>query len=83
MIKAIHNNVVLQLKTNQMQGSIYMPKSSDDSFIVLNIGSEVSTIKIGSVVILREKPQKYNDGLNDYYITPVDNIIAIVEDTNE
>lgn len=83
MIKAIHNNVVLQKKTNQMQGGIYMPKSGDDSFIVLNVGPEVSTIKIGSVVILKEKPQTFNDGLKEFYITNIDNIIAIVEEENE
>ena len=33
MIKAIHNNVVLQKKVKQGQKGIYMPSMGDDSFI--------------------------------------------------
>ena len=40
MIKAIHNNVVLQKKVKQGQKGIYMPSMGDDSFIVLNVGPE-------------------------------------------
>lgn len=83
MIKAIHNNVVLQKKTNQMHGGIYMPKNGDDSFIVLNVGPDVSTVKVGTVVILKDKPQSYNDGLNELFITNIENVVAIVEEENE
>lgn len=55
MVKAIHNNVVLQKKVKQGQKGIYMPNIGDDSFIVLNVGPEVSTIKVGNEVILRQK----------------------------
>ena len=83
MIKAIHNNVVLQKKVKQRQKGIYMPSMEDDSFIVLNVGPEVSTIKVGNEVIVDKNPKQFKLGMNEYYITSIENIIAIVEENHE
>ena len=83
MVKAIHNNVVLQKKVKQGQKGVYMPNIGDDSFIVLNVGPEVSTIKVGNEVILDKNPKQFKLGINDYYITSIENIIAIVEENHE
>ena len=83
MIKAIHNNVVLQKKVKQRQKGIYMPSMGDDSFIVLNVGPEVSTIKVGNEVIVDKNPKQFKLGMNEYYITSIENMIAIVEENHE
>ena len=83
MIKAIHNNVVLQKKVKQGHKAIYMPSMGDDSFIVLNVGPEVSTIKVGNEVIVDKNPKQFKLGMNEYYITSIENIIAIVEENHE
>lgn len=84
MVKAIHDNVVLEKKTNQVTKGIYMPFSfKDECFIVLNVGPEVSTVKAGMLVILKEKPLSFNDGTKEIYITNIENVIAIVEEENE
>ena len=83
MIKAIHNNVVLQKKVKQGQKGIYMPSMWDDSFIVLNVGPDVSTIKVGNEVIVDKNPKQFKLGMNEYYITSIENIIAIVEENHE
>ena len=55
----------------------------DDSFIVLNVGPEVSTIKVGNEVIVDKNPKQFKLGMNEYYITSIENIIAIVEENYE
>lgn len=83
MVKAIHNNVVLQKEVHQSVRGIYMPTNSNDSFIVLNVGPEVSTVKVGNKVILNKEPLTYKEENQMYYITSIDNIVAIVEDQDE
>ena len=83
MINAIHNNVVLQKKVKQGQNGIYMPSMGDDSFIVLNVGPEVSTIKVGNEVIVDKNPKQFKLGMKENYITSIENIIAIVEENHE
>lgn len=82
MIKAIHNNVVLQKSKARAEGDLYA-KYGDDSFIVLNVGPEVSTIKVGNEVIVDKNPKQFKLGMNEYYITSIENIIAIVEENHE
>lgn len=83
MIKAIHNNVVLQKRNITNSCGIYMPSNNSDSYIILNVGSDVSTVKTGQIVILNQTPKLYNENNVDYFITSVENIIAIVEDKDE
>lgn len=60
-----------------------MPSMGDVSFIVLNVGPEVSTIKVGNEVIVDKNPKQFKLGMNEYYITSIENIIAIVEENHE
>lgn len=83
MLKAIHNNVVLQKESSTMNKGIYMPHVENDAYVVLGIGEEVSTVKVGQKVIIKEQPKKVILGLDEYYICPIENIIAIWEDENE
>lgn len=80
MIKAIHNNVVLQKKVVTSSSGIYMPTNSCDIYVVLNIGPEVSTVKVGQNVVLDKTPKLVKEGMEEYYITCVDNILAYVEE---
>ncbi len=80
MIKAIHDNVVLQKRDLTSSSGIFMPTNSSDSFVVLNIGPEVSTVKVGQIVVLKDAPKLFNESMKEYYITNVNNIIAIVEE---
>ena len=79
MIKATRNNVILQKKVEQGQKGIYMPNMGDDSYIVLDIGVDVLSIQVGNEVVLDKSPKLFKFKMQDYYITNVDNIIAIVE----
>lgn len=83
MLKAIHNNVILQKETSTTNKGIYMPNVDNDTYVILCVGEEVSTVKTGQKVIINEKPKKIIKGLDEYYICPVENIIAIWEDENE
>ncbi len=83
MLRAIHNNVVLQKKTLTASKGIYMPSADDDIYVILHIGEEVSTVKINQTVVLKELPKKISINLEEYYICSVDNIMAIVEEENE
>lgn len=80
MVKAIHNNVVLQKEVSNATNGIYMPNSSCDSFVVVNVGPEVSTVKAGNKVVLNKEPLVYKEKGQVYYIVNIDNIVAIVED---
>lgn len=80
MIKAIHDNVVLKTNKNTKSSGIYMPSSGNDSYVVLNVGPEVSTVKVGQIVVLDKLPKLFKDGMDEYYITNIENIIAIVEE---
>ncbi len=80
MIKAIHDNVVLQKRDLTSSSGIFMPANYSDSFVVLNIGPEVSTVKVGQIVVLKDAPKLFNESMKEYYITNVNNIIAIVEE---
>ena len=83
MVKAIHNNVVLTKKEQQKVNGIYMSNMGEDAYVVLNVGSEVSTIKVGETVVLKNAPTLYLHNNQKYYITNIENIIAIVEESNE
>ncbi len=82
MIKAIHNNVVLEKKEPKQSSGIYMVSSGSSCYVVINTGNEVSTVKAGDTVVIKElsllKEHHYNN--TKYFITNIDNIIAIVED---
>lgn len=78
MIKAIHNNVILKSNKNTKTNGIYMPSNGNDSYVVLHIGPEVSTVKVGQIVVLDKLPKLFKDGMDEYYITNIENIIAIV-----
>ena len=80
MIKAIHDNVVLKTNKNTKSSGIYMPSNGNDSYVVLNLGPEVSTVKVGQIVVLDKLPKLFKDGMDEYYITNIENIIAIVEE---
>lgn len=80
MIKAIHDNVVLKTNKNTNSSGIYMPSNGNDSYVVLNVGPEVSTVKVGQIVVLDKLPKLFKDGMDEYYITNIENIIAIVEE---
>lgn len=81
MVKAIHNNVVLQKENYKTSNNgIYMPKNESDCYVVLNVGPEVSTVKVGAKVVINNKPILFTDAGCDYYIVSIDNIIAVVED---
>ncbi len=80
MIKAIHDNVVLKTNKNTKSSGIYMPSNGNDSYVVLNVGPEVSTVKVGQIVVLDKLPKLFKDGMDEYYITNIENIIAIVEE---
>ena len=80
MVKAIHNNVVLEKKDTKQVNGIYIPNAKSDCFVVLNVGSQVTTVNCGDTVILKDKPLEYTEGSVKYYITNIENIIAVVED---
>lgn len=80
MIKAIHDNVVLKTNKSTKSSGIYMPSNGNDSYVVLNVGPEVSTVKVGQIVVLDKLPKLFKDGMDEYYITNIENIIAIVEE---
>lgn len=83
MIKGIHDNVVLEKKVQTEHNGIYMPKLNDDTYLVLNVGEKVKTVKTGDEVILLNNPKVYKQGPKEYYITNIENIIAVVEAKNE
>ncbi len=83
MLKAIHNNVVLQKESSTAKKGIYLPNVDNDAYVILGVGEEVSTVKVGQKVIIKEQPKKVVMGFDEYYICPVENIIAIWEDENE
>ena len=78
MIKAIHKNVILKSNKNTKTNGIYMPNSGSDSYIVLHVGPEVSTVKVGEIVVLDKLPKLFKDGMDEYYITNIENVIAVV-----
>lgn len=83
MLKAIHNNVILQKKSVSSKNGIYMPNTDNDIYVVLHVGEEVSTVRSGQTVITKENPKKVMMGFEEYYICIVENIMAIVEEENE
>lgn len=83
MLKAIHNNVVLSKCENTSPKGIFIPSTSNVTYIVLNVGNDVTTVNINQKVVLDKEPKKIQIELTDYYITSEQNIIAIVEDENE
>ncbi len=83
MLKAIHNNVILQKTSFSSNKTIIMPNVDNQIYVVLHVGSEVSTIKIGQMVVVKETPKKITINFDEYYICPVENIMAIWEEENE
>lgn len=83
MLKAIHQNVVLQKVEKTNSRGIFMPGLSNDIYLVLNIGEDVKTIKVNSKVVLEKDPKKVQLDLNDYYLTSEENIMAVVVDEHE
>ena len=51
--------------------------------MIVLLGPEVSTIKVGNEVIVDKNPKQFKLGMNEYYITSIENIIAIVEENHE
>ncbi len=83
MLKAIHDNVILQKTSFSSNKTIIMPNIDNQIYVVLNIGSEVSTIKVGQMVVVKEAPKKIAINYDEYYICSVENIVAIWEEENE
>lgn len=83
MLKAIHNNVILQKKSSSANNGIYMPNTDNDTYVILHMGEEVSTVKNGQIVITKDNPKKVTVGFEEYYICTVENIMAIVEEKDE
>ena len=52
MLKAIHQNIVLQKVEKTNSRGIFMPGLSNDIYLVLNIGEDVKSIKVNNKVVL-------------------------------
>ena len=69
MLKAIHQNIVLQKVEKTNSRGIFMPGLSNDIYLVLNIGEDVKSIKVNNKVVLEKDPKKiirlYKEGYRD------------------
>ncbi len=83
MLKAIHQNIVLQKVEKTNSRGIFMPGLSNDIYLVLNIGEDVKSIKVNNKVVLEKDPKKIQLDLTDYYLTSEENVMAIVEEDHE
>ena len=82
MLKAIHQNIVLQKVEKTNSRGIFMPGLSNDIYLALT-NQAVKSLKVNNKVVLEKDPKKIQLDLTDYYLTNEENVMAIVEEDHE
>lgn len=79
MIKPINNNVLLQTKNNN-NSLIFMPNEHNDFYVVVAQSDDIKINLLNKSVFVTEGLIKVEYSNKEYYLCPVEKILAVVED---